>query len=1157
MNYFYGKGLLYLFLTEKNIRVMKLVLLMLTVFLFQVSAETYAQSTRIDLEMTDSSVKEVLKGIEEKSEFTFFYNDNAINTARKVSIRVKNKKIDEILSELLPDCTFRVDNKKIILTKKSEYKVPEVMQQRKVIGTVIDTNGDPVIGANVAVKGTTVGAITDIDGNFSLEVSGNVKLMVSYIGYVSQEIMTGTNNVLKIILKEDTQTLDEVVVVGYGTQKKVNLTGAVAAVDKEVLESRPVSSVVSALQGTVPGLTISASGAPGSTNTIRLRGQGSLSNDGKTPPYILIDGVPADEEVMLGLNPDDVENISVLKDAAASAIYGARAAFGVILITTKSGSGKKDKLEVNYSNNLDFAAFTVIPEMTNSIQFAKAYNEAYANAGKTGMFTDEWFEKAQRKIDDPSAPGTEGYSNNPLMWKRNFDSFDNVDWYNVYYKPGYSAFQQKHTLSLSGTTEKINYYVSAGLRDNVSNMRYGDWKNTQYSGLARLNAKVTKWLDMGLNIRYANGITKEPTGNNDGTGTGIIFHNIWRSWPMTFLQAPDGHYNFQTTVPWLIDGGTTTKTKETVVLTPSFRITPLKGWVINFDFTANLDFNTTKADRQNIPEWQTDGTINQSTWNSRQKSTYASKAFSRTNYLTYNLYTSYERQLGDHFISGMIGIQQEQSSYMYAKGTRKDLLFPSLPTMGLSGGDRTVEDKESEWSTFGSFMRINYNYKDKYLVEVNGRYDASAKFRKGNRWGFFPSFSLGYNIAREEFWKPLEDYVNSMKIRLSYGKLGNQNVSSFTFLPQMSSGTTDFIIGGLRPLYIQAPGLINSDLTWEKSQTFNVGIDAGFLANRLTFSLDAYNRKTYDMFGPSQKLPAVIGATIPKANNASLSTKGFEISLGWRDKIGDFNYDVTATLSDYQTKIVDYYNPTGIMSTWSEGRKLGEIWGYETDRYFTEDDFTKDEKGNYILKEGIPNQNYIYSKWSPGDIKYVDQNNDGKIDIGANTLDDHGDKVLLGNSTPRFQYGINFGAQYKGFDLRVFFQGVGKRDVWTSDVTFWGFESRAQSNLTIQHLDYWTPENTDAYYPKPYLEGDKHSKNTQTQSKYLLNGAYLRLKNIQLGYSIPSEWLRKISLTRARLYVSGENLLTFSNFPEFYDPEVYGKTHPMQKHISFGVNVSF
>ena len=1157
MNYFYWKGMSCLSLTKKNVRVVKLTLLMLTVALFNISAETYAQSTRINLEMTNSTVKEVLKGIEERSEFTFFYNDNVVNTAQKVSIHAENEKIEEILSDILPNCSFRVDNKKIILTRKAVNSAQITQQKSKLTGTVIDDSGYPVIGANVVVKGTTIGVVTDIDGKYSLDLSGNVKLIISYIGYVSQEFMTGNKSVLNVTMREDTQALDEVVVVGYGVQKKINLTGAVTAIDKEVLESRPTSSVISALQGTVPGLTIGASGAPGSTSSIRLRGQGSLSNDGETPPYILIDGVSADEESMLGLNPDDVENISVLKDAAASSIYGARAAFGVILITTKSGSGKKDKLEVNYSNNLDFAAFTVIPEMTNSVQFANAYNNAYGNAGRTGMFTEEWFVKAQRKIDDPTAPGTEPYSNNPSMWKRNFDSFDNVDWYDVYYKPGYSAFQQKHTLSMSGTTEKINYYVSAGLRDNVSNMRHGDWKNTQYSGLARLNSKVNKWLDLGLNVRYANGVTLEPTGANDGAGTGMIFHNMWRSWPMTFLQAPDGNYNFQTTVPWLIDGGTTAKTRETVVLTPSFRIKPLEGWVINFDLTANMDFNTTKSDRQNIPEWQTDGTINQSTWNAKQKGTYASKAFSRTSYLTYNLYTSYEKQINDHFISGMIGIQQEESKYMWSKGTRNDLLFPSLPSMDLSGGERSVSDSESEWATFGSFMRINYNYKNRYLIEANGRYDGSAKFREGNRWGFFPSFSLGYNISQERFWKPIEDYVSSLKIRFSSGKLGNQNVSSFTFLPQMSNGTTDFIMGGLRPIYIQAPGLINNELTWEKSQTLNFGVDAGFFANKLTFTLDAYERETYDMFGPSQKLPAVIGATVPKANNSSLSTKGIELSLGWRDRIGEFSYDVMATLSDYQTTITEFYNPTGTMSTWSEGRKLGEIWGYETDRYFTEDDFTKISDINYQMKEDIPNQDYIYSKWSPGDIKYVDQNGDGKINKGDNTMDDHGDLVLLGNSTPRFQYGINLGVQYKGFDLRLFFQGVGKKDVWTDDATFWGFESRAQSNLTTQHLDYWTPENTDAYYPKPYLEGDKHSKNTQKQSKYLLDASYLRLKNIQFGYAIPSEWLKKVSLTRARFYISGENLLTFSNFPDFYDPEVYGKVHPMQKHISFGVNVSF
>lgn len=1123
------------------------------------AGETFSQTQQIKLPQHQLTIQEIFNYIEKQTQFSVGYNHSKVSETISKKVSVNSGSVQSVLDKALQGTglTFKYSGNHIVIIPKNNKKISAKGDERQIKGKVIDSQGMPVIGATVMEKGTTNGTVTDLDGNFILNAEEGVTVEISYIGYQTQNIIATGGKILSITMKEDAELLDEVVVVGYGTQKKVNLTGSVAVVEKEILESRPVSNIATALQGTVPGLTIGATGAPGSTASIRLRGQGSLSNDGNTPPYILIDGVPSDEESMLNLNPDDVENISVLKDAAASAIYGARAAFGVILITTKSGSGKKDKLEVNYSNNLDFAAFTVIPEMTNSVQFAKAYNEAYANAGKVGMFTDEWFVKAQQKIDDPTAPGTEPYSDKPNMWKRNFDSFDNVDWYDVYFKPGFSAFQQKHTLSLSGTTEKINYYVSAGFRDNVSNMRFGDWKNTQYSALARLNAKVTKWLDMGLNVRYSNGLTTEPTGNNDGDGSYMIFHNIWRSWPMTFLMDPNGNYNFQTTVPWLINGGRTSKTKEQLVLTPTFRINPLEGWTINFDFTAKMDFNTTKSDKQNIPEMQVDGTPNQATWDARQKNTYAYKSFSRSSYYTFNLYSSYDKKIGNHSFTVMLGMQYEKSNYMSGSARRYDILFPSIPTLGLSGGDRSVGDSESEWATFGSFARLNYNYKNRYLVEFNGRYDGSAKFKSGRRWGFFPSFSLGYNISNEEYWESLLDKVNLLKLRLSFGKLGNQNVSSFTYLPTMSHDTTDFIMNGMRPLYVQAPGLISNSLTWEKSQTFNVGLDAGLLNNRLTFSLDVYNRKTYDMFGPSQKLPAVIGTGLPSLNNASLSTKGFEITLGWRDNIGDFSYDIMGTLSDHTTEITEYYNPTGIMSSWSVGRKLGEIWGYETDRYFTEDDFIKDVNGNYKLKDGIPSQDYFYSKWSPGDIKYVDQNGDGKVDQGKNTMDDHGDKVLLGNSTPRFEYGINLGAQYKGFDLRLFFQGVGKRDIFTGDVTFWGFESRSQSNLTIQHLDFWTPENTDAYYPKPYLEGDNIGKNHQTQSKYLLNGAYCRLKNIQFGYTFPTTLIQLIGLTKVRVYISGENLLTWSKFPEFYDPEVYGKTHPIQKHISFGINVGF
>lgn len=1140
-----------------------LLIMRVTFFLFIVgvlqsyAANTYAQEAHLTLKEHNIELGELLNKIETQTDFYFFYSNDKIDKHRKVNVDVKDKTISDVLNIVLKntDITYQVNNKAIILN----HSAPVSPQQtKKITGVVKDALGEPVIGANVSVKGTTNGTITDIDGTYSLDVPENGTLQVSYIGYNSLELPVKGKSILNITLSEDNQLLDEVVVVGYGTQKKVNLTGSVVTINKETLESRPTSNVIQSLQGEIPGLSIGAGGKPGSASTIRLRGQGSLSNEGKTPPYILIDGVSADEGTMLGLNPDDIENISVLKDAAASSIYGARAAFGVILVTTKSGSGIKDKFRVNYSNNLDFAAFTVIPDMVNSIQFAEAYNDGFKNAGKTPMFTEEWLEKARRRMQDPNAPSTEPIEGQPNKWKNTFDSFDNINWYDVYYKPGFSAFQQKHTLSLSGTTEKVNYYVSAGLRDNNSNMRYGKWNNTQYSGLARLNAKVTKWLDVGLNIRYANGVTKEPTGNFNGTGTDIIYHNIWRGWPMTYLKDPNGNYNSNiASVPWLIDGGITSKTNEQLVLTPSFVLKPIKGLIINFDFTTDMMFNTTKMERQNVGEYLVDGLLDQSVWDTRQQQTFAQKDYSRQNYFTYNLYATYQKQMADHFLSAMVGIQQENSKFVSSSAKRFDLLFPSLPVLGLSGGDRVVSDKESEWSTFGSFVRLNYNYKEKYLLELNGRYDASAKFRSDNRWGFFPSFSLGYNISRENFWENMLDYVNSLKVRFSFGKLGNQNVDSFTFLPQMLHNSTDFIIGGLRPLYVQSPGLINPFLTWEKSQTINWGLDVGVLSNRLNLTLDVYSRKTYDMFGPSEKLPAVIGTTIPQANNAALSTTGFEMSLGWRDQIRDFGYAVKFVLSDYTTQINKFYNPTGTLTGWSEGRKLGEIWGYETDRYFTANDFTIDDKGNYTLINGIANQNYIYSKWSPGDIKYKDQNNDGKIDIGDNTLENHGDRVLLGNSTPRFQYGLNLEAQYKGIDFRLFFQGVGKRDVWYNDVTFWGFGGRAQSNFTQTHLDYWREDNPNAYYPKPYLEGDNDNKNRQAQSKYILNGAYLRVKNIQLGYTLPREWLSIVSIENARLYLSGENLFTFTKFPDFYDPEVYGKSHPMQKHISFGLNVSF
>lgn len=1140
---------------------MKITIIALFICIYTLFAvEANSQNAKVSIQANDFSIQKVISEIEKQTDYLFVYDKNEVDVNKKVSVDVNNEPVSEVLNRVFEGSgvVYKVVGKNITLAKGAVVTESTVNQQvsKKVTGVVKDQNGEPIIGANVVEKGTTNGTVTAIDGIYSIEVGENAVLQYSYIGYNLIEQSVGKQTVINVLLQENTQALEEVIVVGYGTQKKVNLTGAVAAVDKEVLESRPVSNVASALQGAVPGLKISTGGAPGSSSTIRVRGQGSLSNDGKTPPYILIDGVPADESTMLGLNPDDVENISVLKDAASAAIYGAKAAFGVILITTKSGANDKDKLEVNYSTNLDFAAFTVIPDMANTIQFARAWDACLINQGSAPYYTDDWYRKAEEKMKNPSAPSTEASTGNPNDWKRFFDSFDNVDWYNEYYKSGFSSFQQKHTLSLSGSSGKINYYVSAGYRDNGSNMRYGDWKNTQYSGLARINAKMTSWLDFGLNIRYSNGDVKEPTGNNDGDGTGIIYHNIFRSWPMQYLKDPNGNYNYNTNIPWLISGGTTSYKKQQLIITPTLVIKPLEGWRINFDFSSNMQFNSTKKVKQNVPYYMVNGSVDEATWNANESNTYVKREFDDKSYFTTNLYTSYDRKIGNHEFTGMIGMQQEIEKYVYSWSQRTNILFPSVPVQDLSGGERTLGDSEKEWSTVGVFARINYNYDNKYLLEVNGRYDASSKFKQGNRWGFFPSVSLGYNISREKFWENIEETVNHLKIRFSYGTLGNQNVPDYTYLPQLKHGYTDFIMGDMRPLYVQNPAIISPNLTWEKSKTINGGIDASFLSNRLLFSLDVYNRITENMFGPSVQLPGVLGGNVPDANNASLSTVGTELTLEWRDHVENFSYGIKFNLSDYQTKIKKYYNPTGILTSWAEGRKLGEIWGYETDRYFKEDDFIV-ENGVTKLKEDIPNQDYIYAEWHPGDIKYKDLNGDGKINEGENTLSNPGDKKIIGNNTPRFQYGVMLDGAYKGFDVKLFFEGVGKCDIWTDDVTFWGFQSWGQTGLMVQHLDYWREDNLDAYYPRPYMEGYLNDKNHKKQTKYLLNGAYLRLKNVQIGYSLPNKLLQKAGLNRARIYLSGENLFTVTDFPDFYDPEAYGKVHPIQKHISVGLNVSF
>ena len=1105
-----------------------------------------SQSLRVNIHANQKQAKEVIKQIEEQTDYLFVYNHDKVNLNNTVTIQANNETVAEVLNQMFAgtDIIYAMQGNNILLMQKDAV----VQQSGKVVtGTIVDPSGMPVIGANVMVKGTTNGTITDMDGKFSLEVEEGATLQISYIGYANQEIKVGNQKTLSIALKEDAEALDELVVVGYGTQKKVNLTGAVAQVGSKLIENRSITNLGQALQGQIANLNVTlGSGDPGTGAEYNIRGTTSLSGGS---PLVIIDGVPDGNLNMI--NPNDIESVSVLKDAASSAIYGARAAYGVILVKTKSGK-KNTKIQVSYGGTVSRNSPLRIPNQVNSLDFAEAYNIASINAGQAPMFTEEHIERIKAFMADPEhTPSNVPNPSNPNYWSYATLDNDNVDWMRTFFKPSYLT--QKHDISVNGGNDKSSFYVGAGFYDQGGLLRYADESYKRLNLISNLHFEPYKWLSGDLRASFVKDDKNTISNAYDGD-IGSWMHLATTRFPNWSLKDPNGHWASTSHIYKQLDGGRGITQGNILTLTGALQITPLAGWKINGDYTyRRTDFQSRQHSKPVIWEY----TVDEQPVMTTQFDSY-STGINTTNYYSLNLYSSYEKKIQDHYFSALIGYQQEYTKQHDVSANKRELISQEIPSIGVAVGDQNTGENLSHWANMGYFMRFNYNYKEKYLIEFNGRYDGSSKFPKGHRFGFFPSFSVGYNIAKEEFW-PLKDKVENLKLRASWGSLGNQSVANYLYLATVGIGTKyGYIINGVLPNTLGTPGLISPDLTWETSNTLDFGFDMSFLSNRLNLSFDWYNRKTIDMFGPAEPVPAVIGVGLPQQNNADLSTKGFELAINWRDRIGDdFDYSLGFVLSDNKSKITRYNNPNNLIDTYYVGKDLHEIWGYETDRMIQ----TDEDLAN------MPDQSVFYGHWQKGDIMYKDLDGDGKITYGKRIVGDTGDYKVIGNSNPRFAFGLSASATWKGFDLNLFFQGVGKRDFApdggnSNGTLFWGIVGGWGSNMYEETMDFWTEENTDAYYPRPYNSSET-AKNQVVQTRYLQNAAYIRLKNLQLGYTIPKDITSKIRLQKIRFFVNGENLFTITGLHKNFDPEsLYyswgnGKAYPMTRSIAFGINVDF
>lgn len=1106
-----------------------------------VSCSLFAQ---VSVTVENMPLRNALKKIEQVSNYKFFYNENLAELDQPVSLKVSNATIEQTLQKVLAGkkLTYKIEKDNVVVLLQKETVTPKT---KTITGKIVDEKGETVIGASVAVKGTTIGAITNIDGEYTLtNVPENAKITISFIGYKTLEFKASDKALAQVTLKEDSEMLDEVVVVGYGTQKKVNLTGAVSTLKMdETLGNRPVTSVASALQGVAPGLQIKAGNAhPGGGTEWNIRGTNSI-NGGS--PLILVDNMPMDIDMV---DPNDIETVNILKDAAASAIYGARAAFGVVLITTKSAK-KGDKIKLNYNGNFAFSNPYNVPEGASPYHLVKGLQDAGQTAdSRLGCDVETWLELLKEYQENPSAFPDGRFvdeSGTRYFLKENDRIKDMMDKF---------GFQQSHNISFSGSTEKTNYRVAFGLL-NEDGILYSD-KDTykRYNLSSFISTDITKWLKVQADIKYAD--------SNNKWVDGGIRDGLWKNAMVSASYLPlegetvDGVYYLEETprTSILLSDPVVRKKRNLRTLGRAI-VTLLPGLTVTGEYSFMYE-NSVKTKYDKLFKYHTPAEeIRPSVSNSKFR---IDKNSTVTHSL--NVFANYDKKIGNHAFSAMGGYNQEDYFYESTWMSKLDVINGELPSISQATGELTAEDGYKEYSTRSLFYRLGYVYAGKYMFETNGRYDGSSKFPKDSRFGFFPSMSLGWRLSEEAFMDWSKSYLSNLKLRFSLGTIGNQAIAPYSFVPAMDAYLSKWLVNNTLVTSLKAPALVSTGFTWETVKTYNYGIDLGFLNPKLDMTFDYYIRETKDMLAPGMELPSVLGANAPKENVADLKTKGWELTINWHDKIGEVTYRLGLNLYDSRTHITKFDNKVGLIYDKDNkvinrvGKEMGEIWGYETDRLYTVNDF--DENGK--IKPGIPVVEGVIP--NPGDILYVDKNGDGIINKGKNTTEDPGDMVIIGNDTKRLQYGITAGASYKGFDLSLFMQGVGKRDLWRSNELIFPYYSEFSTMFNHQ-LDYWTPENTDAFYPRLYERAMGNTgANRNIQTRYLLNGAYFRLKNVTLSYTLPNKWYKKYNVDRVGIFFSGEDLWTHYNTPKGVDPELDptggGWAYPNMRKISFGINIT-
>ena len=1168
----------------QQIRRSFVVLLLCFSLLPAASAQTQRQP-RLTLKLQQVCMEQALNEIEKRISSYFIVN-KGVDIGRIVSIDAVDQSLSAVLDQLIEgtNYTYKINTANIMLSVRS----PESTNSSKVRieGTVSDNKGQPIVGAAVVVKGTTLGTSTDVDGKFTLTLpvpTDETVLSANYLGYEPAEVPVGTRSEIRIVLKESTVGIADVVVVGYGTQRKVNVTGAVSQITTEELKDRPVTSMSQALQGVVPNLNVTfGSGQPGTGGSLNIRGTTSI-NGGS--PLVLIDGVPGNID---RINVNDVESISVLKDASASAVYGARAAFGVILVTTKSA--KEGKISVHYQNNFAWTTHATSTDyITEGYTNARINDNAFFMAQGAHLFrytAEDWAEMEARIHDKTENPERPWVVVKPHNGRDRYNYYGNFDWFNYFYSKWRP--KQSHDLSISGSSEKIRYLLSGGYSREQGIFRVAPDVNKRYNFRVKVDADITPWLTVSSNTRYCKsdyswkGFNQAFTPSSDnliGSGDAQFYVPYYHYHPQYVPFNPDGtltgnsemsNYTMGFGLHAIQENGQSKGSQKYSEFSSTFQVVlkPAKGLMLTGNYTYTHDlferyYRSTKVQYSLYP-----GQLSDWNWAALNTDQLTERMYTN-NLQVFNAFANYDATWGRHGLKLMAGFNQELLQYKNIKASGTNLLSQTLNDLNLATGETPViGGGASEYALRGAFWRINYDFDGKYLAEISGRYDGTSRFPKNSRFAVFPSFSLGYRISEESYFEPLRKVIDNLKIRYSYGTLGNQEVATYAYIASMASANSSWLDNGQYIKQVSAPAAVAKNLTWESATTNNIGVDLDMFNNRLSFVFDYYTRDTKDMLTQGRKLPAVFGTGEPKENAADLRTTGYEISLSWRDqfKAGrhPFHYGLSFILAAATSKITKFDNPAGLLSSHRVGEEIGELWGYVYDGFFQ----TDEEAAEYTsrVKYGNVAQFGNAGGYKAGDIRIRDVDGNGYINEGANTVSNPGDKVKLGNSTPRYSYGITLTASWNGIDLYMLFQGIGSKDWYPPGETtlFWGPYSRPYASFIPRDFmdKVWSPENPDAYFPR--LIGYRHGQDLgHINSMYLQDVGYCKLRNITLGYTLPDKWMRKIGISKFRIYASGENLFTWSKLESDYiDPEetmVYSdaRTYPMGRTISFGIELSF